>query len=61
MRKEFHRHLTKALEARWEGDYGERQGVLPEEAAEHIQHAKEFLEMAEGLLGPLRHEDEDQT
>ena len=50
---EFHRYLIRGMAVRHAGDYGKARKVTPEEAAEQITHAEQFLELAEQLIGPL--------
>ena len=49
---EFYRYLIQGMERRHAGDYGSRGQVRPEQAAEQIAHAREFLEVAERLIEP---------
>jgi len=49
---EFHRYLIQGMERRHAGDYGARAEVRPEQAAEQIAHAREFLQVAERLMEP---------
>jgi uncharacterized protein (UPF0332 family) len=50
---EFHRYLIRGMAVRHAGDYGKARKVTPEETAEQITHAEQFLELAEQLIGPL--------
>jgi len=50
---EFHRYLIRGMAVWHAGDYGKARKVTPEEAAEQITHAEQFLELAEQLIGPL--------
>jgi uncharacterized protein (UPF0332 family) len=54
---EFHRYLIEAQEVRHSGDYGERQAVNFEQAQVQINRAKEFLDLAEKLIGQLPKEE----
>jgi uncharacterized protein (UPF0332 family) len=49
----FHHYLLRGMEVRHTGDYGRGKKVTPEEAAEQIAHAQEFLDLAERLLPTL--------
>ncbi|MBM4017099.1 MAG: HEPN domain-containing protein [Planctomycetes bacterium] len=49
----FHRYLEVGMVTRHAGDYGKGRRVTPEEAAEQIAHAEEFLELGVRLIGPL--------
>lgn len=49
----FHRYLIRGIEVRHSADYGGRGEVLPEESAEQLRRAAEFLELGESWLGPL--------
>jgi len=57
--REFHRHLARGLEARQQGDYGAPNGIDAQTAAEHIQHARDFLRPAEDQIGPIPPRAED--
>ena len=46
-------YLTRGMEVRHTGDYGKSKKVTPEEAAEQISRAEEFLRVAEQVIGPL--------
>lgn len=50
---EFHRYLIQAMELRHAGDYGRREAVTPEAAAEQLARAEQFLALAERLIGSL--------
>ena len=50
---DFHRWLIEAEELRNDGDYGPRGAVDPPEALKVIDRAKQFLELAERLIGPI--------
>jgi len=50
---EFHRYLIRGMAVRHAGDYGKARKVSPEEAAEQITRAEQFLQLAERLIGPL--------
>ena len=51
--REFHNYLQDAQDSRLLGDYHSRSDLSKEEAERHLEHAKNFLELAERLLGPL--------
>ena len=55
----FHRYLLRGMEVRHSGDYGRGKQVTRREAAEQISRAKEFLELAERLIGPIPLEDDE--
>ena len=50
---EFHRFLLEAFELRHKDDYGLRHAVAPDQAQEQIARARQFLTLAENLIGPL--------
>lgn len=50
---EFHRFLLRAFDLRQRGDYGHPEPVTLEEAQEQVARAKQFLELAQRLIGPL--------
>ena len=50
---EFHRYLRDAMDARHEGDYATRTRISEQQAAEHLQRAEKFLELAERIIGPI--------
>ena len=50
---EFHRYLLRAFDLRQRGDYGHPDPATLEEAQEQVAHAKQFLELAKRLIGPL--------
>jgi uncharacterized protein (UPF0332 family) len=50
---EFHRYLIRGMEARHAGDYGKPNAITPEESAEQIARAEQFLELAERLIGVI--------
>lgn len=58
---EFHRYLLRGMEVRHAGDYGKARKVTPEEAAEQITRAEQFLELAERLIGPLPSADTEKS
>jgi uncharacterized protein (UPF0332 family) len=58
---EFHRYLIRGMAVRHAGDYGKARKVTPEEAAEQITRAEQFLELAERLIGPLPHTEPQDT
>ncbi|NEZ63677.1 HEPN domain-containing protein [Leptolyngbyaceae cyanobacterium CCMR0082] len=47
----FHRYLIEAQALRTTGDYGQLNALTPEQAAEEINHAEEFLMFAHQALG----------
>ena len=47
----FHRYLIDAYNARITGDYKAQSNLLPADAAQLIQQAKEFLTLADQMLG----------
>jgi uncharacterized protein (UPF0332 family) len=49
---QYHRFILDAFDARLLGDYSTTKHITPETAAEMIQQAKLFLELAERLLPP---------
>jgi uncharacterized protein (UPF0332 family) len=50
---DLHRHLIAAEELRRDGDYGGRNMVTQEQSRQALEHAREFLEVAARLIGPL--------
>ena len=50
---EFHRYLNRAEETRIIGDYGSEGRVSKARAGEMLGRAKQFLALAEQMLGPL--------
>ena len=50
---EFHRFLLRAFDLRQRGDYGHPDPVTLEEAQEQVAHARQFLQLAERLIGPV--------
>lgn len=50
---ELHRHLVDAEELRHLADYGPYGGIDAERATRHIEHAEQFLEVAQQLIGPI--------
>ena len=50
---EFHRYLIDAQDLRNQGDYDIDSAITEDEANELIGKAKQFLELAERLLGDL--------
>jgi len=45
----FHRYLIHAMEVRHAGDYGALDEVTPDESAEQIARAAEFVELGQSL------------
>lgn len=54
---EFRRYLARGMEVRHAGDYRKAAAVTPQEAAEQIARAEQFLDVAERLIGPLSAND----
>ena len=52
---EFHRYLLGGFEVRLTGDYGRPKRVSREQAAEQIDRAEQFIQLAERLIGPVTH------
>jgi len=50
---EFHRFLIDAQDLRNSGDYGGIDTVTVEQAAEQINCAEQFVELAQNLIGPV--------
>ncbi|MCA1995551.1 MAG: HEPN domain-containing protein [Coleofasciculus sp. S288] len=50
---EFHQFLIRAQGLRNAGDYGQLNAVTVEQATEQINHAEQFLELAQNLIGTL--------
>lgn len=50
---EYHALLIEAQETRFKGDYVGFGSVSTEQAAEIIEHAERFLEVAQQLIGPI--------
>lgn len=50
---EFHRHLLEAQDLRLAGDYDPSDAVTNEQAEEQINHAQQFLDVAQKLIGEL--------
>ncbi len=50
---EFHRYLIQAQDNRNLGDYDIRSGLSRTDAAEQIEHARQFIALAERLVGPI--------
>jgi len=50
---EFHRHLLDAQDLRLAGDYDPSDAVTPQQAQDQINHAEQFLDVAEKVIGPL--------
>ena len=50
---EFHRYLIDAEDSRNIADYDLHPGMTKEQAAEHILHAEQFLQLAEELIGSV--------
>ena len=48
---EFHQFLIEAQELRTTGDYGQLNAVTPEQAAEQIDHATQFVDLARQAIG----------
>jgi uncharacterized protein (UPF0332 family) len=46
----LHRYLADAFDLRQLGDYGSSGSISEGKAQELIEHAKEFIEIAEGYL-----------
>lgn len=55
---EFHRFLLDAQDVRLSADYDYEDEVDIEQAQTHIARAREFIDLAERLLGPLPPMDE---
>ena len=55
--KNFHRYLIHAMEMRHTGDYGRASEITEEDSEQQISRAKEFLELAERLIGPINEQD----
>ena len=49
----FHRYLIRGMEVRQSGDYGKGGTVTPEESAEQLSRAEEFLQLGEQMIGPI--------
>lgn len=58
---EFHKYLTRGMEVRHVGDYGSEEKVSEEESTEQIARAKQFIELAERLIGPIPPSHADKT
>jgi uncharacterized protein (UPF0332 family) len=54
----YHRYLIRAMEVRHAGDYGGIKTVNKKECEAQIARARQFLELAQELIGPLPAEDE---
>lgn len=52
--KEYHRYLIEAEGIRNVGDYDIHSSLTAEEVDQHMERARQFLEMAERFLGPVR-------
>ena len=50
---EYHRYLVDAEDLRKTSDYGPRDRVTADRAAEVVHYAQLFLELAERLIGPI--------
>lgn len=50
---ELHSYLIRGMEVRHTGDYEAAEMISPEEAAEQIRRAEEFLQEAERIIGPM--------
>jgi uncharacterized protein len=59
--REFQRYLIRGMEVRHAGDYGRGRSVTLEEATAQIAHAEQFLALAEQLIGPIPHDDQEHT
>lgn len=55
----FHRYIIRAMEVREAGDYSKGGIVTPEESAEQIARADEFLRMAKETVGFSSSEPDD--
>jgi uncharacterized protein (UPF0332 family) len=53
---EFHHYLLSGFEVRLTGDYGRPKQVTREQAAEQIERAEQFIQLAERLIGPIQDE-----
>ena len=51
--KEYHRYLIEAEGSRNVGDYDIHSSLTVDEVSQHMQRAKQFLDMAEILMGPV--------
>lgn len=51
---EFHRFIIEAEGLRHSGDYGALESVTLDQAAEQIARARQFMELAEQLIGPIQ-------
>lgn len=54
--KEYHRYLIEAEGIRNVGDYDIHSSLTAEEVDQHMDRARQFLEMAERFLGQVRPE-----
>lgn len=54
---EFHRYLIHGMEVRHIGDYGMEKDITREESEEQILHARQFIELAERILGSISEEE----
>ena len=50
---EYHKHLLEAQDLRLAGDYDPSDAVTNEQAEEQINHAQQFLDVAQKLIGQL--------
>jgi uncharacterized protein (UPF0332 family) len=51
--KEYHRYLIHAFDERNVADYETGQDLTSADVVEEIRHAKEFVSLAERMLGPV--------
>ena len=54
---EFHRYLIHGMEVRHIGDYGMEKDITREKSEEQISHARQFIELAERILGSISEEE----
>ena len=47
---EFHRYLIRGMEIRHIGDYSMGKNISPEESAEQISNAEQFIKLAEKII-----------
>ena len=47
---EFHRYLIRGMEIRHIGDYSMGKNISPEESAEQISNAKQFIKLVEKII-----------
>jgi len=50
---EFHRYLIRGMEVRHIGDYSLRENISPEESADQISNAEQFIALAERIIGSI--------